>query len=198
MSVQLRLSDLLLGHELVDVDLSDMIAASFDAIDDAYREYGAIVIRNQRLTPQDQIAFSRRFGKLDAFALDRFNMKGHPEFFIASNILEERHPIGMEDAGRYWHSALWYTAELPRASHLYTIEVPHNGDEPLGDSWFASTAYAYRTLSENISIQIDGIQAIFSFPKYEGYVSHTAEKEKTTFIREKSSRAGEDKEHRDC
>ncbi|MFT4439207.1 TauD/TfdA dioxygenase family protein [Caballeronia sp. 15715] len=176
MSFDLKLSDAPLGHELQGVDLRDLDDATFGAIDSAYKKYGVIVIRDQELTPVEQIAFSSRFGKLDPFALDRFNMKEHPEIFIVSNIIEDGRPIGMEDAGRYWHSDMWYTAAPPRGSHLYAIEVPHNGREPLGDTYFASTAYAYRTLSQDMQDMVGSLQAIFSLPKYTEYVGHTAEK----------------------
>jgi taurine dioxygenase len=178
MSVHLELSGAPLGHQIRGVDLRNLDDASFDAIDEAYKKYGVVVIRDQILTPEEQIAFSSRFGKLNPFALDRFNMREHPEIFIVSNIIEDGRPIGMEDAGRYWHSDMWYTKAPPRGSHLYAIEVPHKGDEPLGDTYFASTAHAYRTLPQDMKDLVDGLQAIFSLPKYTEYVGHTAEKAK--------------------
>ena len=169
-----------LGHEIGGVDLRELDDASFAAIDEAYKKYGVVVVRNQDLTPAEQIAFSRRFGPLQPFALDRFNRKDNPEIFIVSNLLEEGKPIGMEDAGRYWHSDMWYTANPPRGSHLYALEVPHaDNGEPLGDTYFASTAYAYRTLPTALRDRIENLEAIFSLRKYAAHVGHTEEKAKS-------------------
>src|SRR5690606_30289013 len=103
MTLSIRFTDKPLGHEILNVDVRSLDDASFRQIDEAYKEYGVIVIRNQDMTPAEQIAFSQRFGPLDRFVFDRFNMKELPEIFIVSNLLEDGKPVGMEDAGRYWH-----------------------------------------------------------------------------------------------
>ncbi|WP_454691605.1 TauD/TfdA dioxygenase family protein [Achromobacter aloeverae] len=178
MAFQLRKIDKPLGHEILGVDLRNLSDEDFEKIDAAYREYGVVVIRDQKLTPQDQLNFSRRFGALDRFVFDRFNMPENPEIFIVSNVIEEGRPIGMEDAGRYWHSDMWYVAKPPRGSFLYALEVPHDGNRPLGDTCFASTRYAYETLPEDLRQQVDSLQAVFSSKKYGEYVGHTEEKAK--------------------
>ena len=168
-----------LGHEITGVDLRNLSNEDFSAIDDAYQKYGVVVVRDQSLTPEEQIAFSRRFGPLDRFALDRFNKKENPEIFIVSNLLDKGEPIGMEDAGRYWHSDMWYVDAPPRGSHLYALEVPHaDNGEPLGDTYFASTAHAYRTLPEALRKRVENLEAVFSLRKYAVHVGHTAEKAK--------------------
>lgn len=168
-----------LGHEISGADLRNLDDDSFAAIDAAYRKFGVIVVRDQNLSPEEQMAFSRRFGALERFALDRFNKKEHPEIFIVSNLLEEGKPIGMEDAGRYWHSDMWYTSAPPRGSHLYALEVPHaDSGEPLGDTYFASTAYAYRTLPKDLQEKLENLEAVFSLRKYAAHVGHTEEKAK--------------------
>ena len=168
-----------LGHEIRGADLRNLDEPTFAAIDAAYRKFGVVVIRDQELTPNEQIAFSSRFGPLERFALDRFNKKEHPEIFIVSNLLEAGKPIGMEDAGRYWHSDMWYTTAPPRGSHLYALEVPHaDNGEPLGDTYFASTAYAYRTLPDDVKRKIENLEALFSLRKYVAHVGHTEERAK--------------------
>lgn len=178
MSIKIRDSGKPLGHEICDVDLRHLDDETFREIDAAYRRYGVVVIRNQQLSPEDQLNFSRRFGPLDRFVFDRFNMKEHPEIFIVSNLLDAGKPIGMEDAGRYWHSDMWYVANPPRGSFLYALEVPHDGTRPLGDTCFASSQHAYETLPEAIKQKIDGLSAVFSSRKYGEYVGHTEEKAK--------------------
>lgn len=178
MSIEIKFSDKPLGHEIVGVDLRHLDDAGFAQIDEAYKKYGVVVIRNQHLTPEDQLAFSRRFGSLDQFVFDRFNLKEHPEIFVVSNLLEDGKPIGMEDAGRYWHSDMWYVSTPPRGSFLYALEVPHDGNRPLGDTCFASTQHAYETLPDDLKEKVENLSAVFSSKKYGEYVGHTEEKAK--------------------
>ena len=72
-----------------------------------------VVFRDQHITPDQQISFSRRFGPLQIHVLHQFQLPGHPEVLIVSNIMENGKPIGLGDAGHFWHSDLSYkeTAE---------------------------------------------------------------------------------------
>ena len=178
MALHIKSSGKPLGHEICEIDINNLDDETFSEIDEAYKTYGVVVIRNQTLSPSDQLRFSRRFGSLDRFVFDRFNMQDNPEIFIVSNLLEDGRPIGMEDAGRYWHSDMWYVAKPPRGSFLYALEVPHDGDRPLGDTSFASTQHAYETLPADLKKLADTHRAVFSSNKYGEYVGHTPEKAK--------------------
>ena len=48
-----------LGAEIFDVDVSD--ESNFPDIFKAFVEYGVIAIRDQKITPKEQIDFSRNF-----------------------------------------------------------------------------------------------------------------------------------------
>lgn len=173
MPLDIKFSGAPLGHEIRGVDLANLDDATFAEIEATYDKYGVVVIRGQKLDPEHQVAYSRRFGPLDRFVLDRFNHKQFPEVFILSNIIEDGVPVGMNEAGRYWHSDMWVTERPPRGSVLHSIEVPHRGDEPLGDTCFASTAHAYDTLDEAMKKRIENLSCVFSSAKYADYVGHT-------------------------
>ncbi|WP_204315522.1 TauD/TfdA family dioxygenase, partial [Stenotrophomonas maltophilia] len=78
----------------------------FRRIHRAHLDHHVLVFRDQRITPQQQIDFSRRFGPLQIHVLHQFALPGHPELLIVSNIVENGQPIGLGDAGHYWHSDL--------------------------------------------------------------------------------------------
>ena len=85
------------------------------------------MFRDQRITPEQQIAFSRRFGPLQIHVLRQFLLSNHPEIFSISNIIENGQPIGLGDAGKFWHSDLSYK-ELPSlGSMLLAQELPEEG-----------------------------------------------------------------------
>jgi taurine dioxygenase len=166
MKLEIRFVDAPLGHHILNADLSRLDDATFTAIEDAFNRYGVIVIENQTLSPEAQLAFTRRLGKEVRYPLDAFQLRGFPDIFVVSNVIEDGKPIGMADAGRLWHTDMIFTEAPPRCSVLYALEVPHCDGEPLGDTLFASTAAAYDALPETTRRRIEGLKAINSYRRY--------------------------------
>ncbi len=167
MTIDIHYADAPLGHEIRGIDLSQPISDDvFAEIEAAYDRYGVVLFRGQNLTPDQQIAFSKRFGKLTQYVVDRYNMRTHPEIFVVSNVLKEGKATGLADAGRYWHTDMWVTANPPRGSILYAIEVPVDNGVPKGDTYFASTAAAYDALPDDLRQRIEGRTAVFSSEAY--------------------------------
>lgn len=164
MALDIHFTDAPLGHEIRGVDLAQAVPDDvFAEIEAAYDRYGVVVFRNQQLTPDQQLAFSQRFGPLDRYVLDRYNLPMHPMIFVVSNVLDDQgRPIGLADAGRYWHTDMWVTQRPPRGSTLYAIEVPVENGEPRGDTYFSSMAAAYDALPDDLRAAIDGRQAMYS------------------------------------
>jgi taurine dioxygenase len=171
--IDIRRGDAPVGAEIVGVDLSqDIDAATFDQIRAAYYEHSVIVFRDQRLTPEQQIAFSRRFGELEIHVLKQYLLPGHPEILVISNIVEDGKPIGLADAGRVavWHTDTSYRKAPSAGSALYALEVPHNAaGEVVGDTLFASTFLAYDALSAEMKRRLLGLKAVHHMTK--GYDS---------------------------
>ena len=178
MSLDIQLSGAPLGHEIRNIEVRDLDDATFAELDAAYDRYGVIVLRKQYLSPREQVAFSKRFGPLDRFVWDQYNMKSLPEIMVLSNIVEDGQPVGLDNGGRYWHSDMWITARPPRGSMLCAIEVPRGSDgEPLGDTLFASTADAYDTLPAALKARVENLRAVFSSKKFSEYVGYDKPKD---------------------
>ena len=152
------------GAEIVGVDLSKPIDdESFAAIRDAYYKHSVIVFRGQKITEQQQIEFSRRFGDLEIHVLKQFLHPQHPEILLISNIVENGKNIGIVDAGRYWHSDLCYKPVPSMGSTLYSIEVPRDeSGKILGDTLFASVACSYDALPDKLKQRVAGLKALNS------------------------------------
>ncbi len=165
MTLKIRYADAPLGHEILGVDLSnDMDDTTFNDIENTFDQYGVVFFRGQKLTPQQQLSFSRRFGSLEKFLIDSFLLPGFPEIFVVSNIIENGRPIGMADAGRNWHSDMAFVEQPPRGSALYALEVPlDDAGVPLGDTLFASTAAAYDALPEETRRRIASLKVLNSY-----------------------------------
>jgi taurine dioxygenase len=148
------------GAEIVGLDLSRPLNdADFARVHQAHLDYHVVVFRDQRITPQQQIDFSRRFGVLQIHVLKQFLLANHPEILIVSNIVENGQPVGLGDAGKYWHSDLSYK-ELPSlGSMLYAQELPSEG----GDTLFADMHMAWDTLPEPLRKAVEGRNAVHSY-----------------------------------
>lgn len=162
-----RRSSAPLGAEIVGVDLSgDIGEAVFREIVDLFHEHEVVYFRNQSLTPEQHVAFSRRFGELELHVRKDCCRPGYPEIFVVSNVLENGRPIGTRDAGLFWHSDLCYLREPSRCSVFYAREVPHDDrGEPLGDTLFASATAAYEALPEPTRRRLAGLKALNSYAK---------------------------------
>ena len=135
---------------------------TFAAVREAFLDSeGVLILRDQRITPEQHIDFSRRFGPLAIHVLRQFLLQGHPEILLVSNVVENGKPIGLGDAGRYWHSDLSYVAEPSLGSLLHASEIPSEG----GDTSFANLSAAYDALPADMKRRIDGKRAVHSYRK---------------------------------
>ncbi len=151
-----------LGNEVTGLDISQGVSPqTFERLKAAFSDKSVLVFRNQRLTPEQQIAFSRGFGDLEYHVLERYLLPGHPEIFRVSNIVENGQRIG--GSGEFWHTDLSYVAEPSRGSLLYAIEVPTRDGVVLGDTEFASTASAYDALPADMKKRLTGLRAVHRF-----------------------------------
>ncbi len=152
------------GAEIKGVDLAKPLdEGAFRRIEAVFHDRGVIVIRDQKLTPEQHIAFSRRFGPLEIHVAAQYLKPGFPEILVVSNVVEEGRNIGLADAGQYWHSDLSYMANPSRCSLLYAIEVPVRDGEVLGETLFASAAYAYDTLPAAWKERLEGLTAVHRY-----------------------------------
>jgi taurine dioxygenase len=165
MSFEVRPTGAAAGAEVLGVDLSnDLDAAGFAPIQAALDEYGVIVLRDQTITPEQQIALSRNFGTLEVnFHAKRFGILGNPEIYAVSNIVEQGGPIGTRRAGETWHTDMSYAKHPAKVTMLYAVEVPVLHGLALGDTAFANTAVAWDALPEPMQDEIQDLKGIFDF-----------------------------------
>src|SRR4051812_26108230 len=160
MSLSIRPLPELLGAEITGISLGDAVSdVEFASIRRALEERQVVIFRDQHITPDQHIAFSRRFGPLEIHVQHHFHLSGHPEILIVSNVQENGKPIGLADAGRYWHSDLSYLKEPSLGSLLHAQELPAHE----GDTLFASMQAAYDALPDDIKARIDGLEAVHDY-----------------------------------
>jgi taurine dioxygenase len=164
-SFVVRALDAPFGAEVIGLDLGKPLDdAGFARLHRAHLDHHVLVLRDQHITPQQLVDFSRRFGPLQIHLLHQFRLPDHPEILIISNIVENGRPIGLGDAGHYWHSDLSYKERPSLGSLLHAQELPEVG----GDTMFADMHSAWETLPPMLQRAIEGMQAEHSYlAKYE-------------------------------
>jgi len=154
-----------LGAEITGIDLSKELSEDdFKRIHNAHLKYHLLIFKKQTLSPEQQVKISSKFGKLQLHVLKQFALPDNPEVLIVSNIKENGEPIGLGDAGHFWHSDISYVEKPSLGSFLYAQILPKEG----GDTLFANQHKAYDELPNEIKDQIQGLQAEHSYTtKYE-------------------------------
>ena len=111
-----------------------------------------IFFHDQHLTPEQHLAFGRRFGQLQVHDFVEA-MADYPE------ILEVRkEPEETRNFGGGWHTDVSYLERPSLGSLLYAREAPEFG----GDTLFANQYLAYETLSDGMKPMLDGLTAMHS------------------------------------
>ena len=117
MSIEIVPTNAAIGAEIRGIDLSQPIDdETFANIEAAFDTHGVIILRDQRITPEQQVAFSARFGEceINHNAKD-FSIEGNPEIYLISNIKENGRAIGTPRAGSKWHTDMTQASVVPMA-----------------------------------------------------------------------------------
>jgi taurine dioxygenase len=147
-----------LGAEVRSVDLRYLDDRTFRRLMDAWHQHSVLLVRGQSLNDQDLIAFSRRFGDLDWAPIQengRRFVEGLPEIYIVSNVKVDGEAIGsLGDGEAVWHTDMSYLDVPPKASMLYSLEVPPQG----GNTSFCSMYDIYDALPGKLKDRISGLK----------------------------------------
>src|SRR5215468_184385 len=146
-----------LGAEVGGIDLKELGESAFARLMQAWHQHSVVLIRDQRLSDQQLIAFSRRLGDLDWAPVQetgRRFVEGLPEIYIVSNVKVKGEPIGsLGDGEAVWHTDMSYLDVPPKASMLYALEVPPTG----GNTSFCTMYGIYDSLPAKLKERIDGL-----------------------------------------
>jgi taurine dioxygenase len=126
-----------------------------DEIRQALLAHLVIFLRDQDITPAQQLAFVSRFGEPDTYPF----VKGLEDYPQITPVLKR--PEETINFGGIWHSDTVYQAEPPMATVLYAKELPPIG----GDTLFASQYQAYESLSAPLRAFLEGLTAVNSAAK---------------------------------
>ena len=143
------------GVEAIGVDLDRLSTDEFDALWQAWLDKHLLVVRGQRLSAAQFHGWARRFGEPQPHVIDQFHHPEQADILVLSNVKRQGQPIGLQDAGTYFHTDYSYLARPARATTLYSIAVPERGGKRYGHTRFANQQAAYDALGPDMKQRID-------------------------------------------
>ncbi|HLK24227.1 MAG TPA: TauD/TfdA family dioxygenase [Caulobacteraceae bacterium] len=147
------------GAEILDVDLRSADDATLEAVVQTFHRHGAIVLRDQTMTPGQLTAFVARFGEPEDHTLKEFTVPGFPKVYRLSNRIVDGKPIGAHNDGIGWHTDYSYKPEPVMATMLYAVEVPAEGSDTL----LADCVAAWKALPEERKREVEGLVVHHSY-----------------------------------
>lgn len=140
-----------IGAELLGIDVgADLGEADVAAVRRALLENQVVFFRDQDLTPEQHIAFARRFGDISTTPVYH-TLPDYPQIMP---VVKE--PTDADVIGDTWHTDETYHRTPPMGSLLYGREVPQVG----GDTLWCNLYRAYDTLSEGLKETLSGMRAV--------------------------------------
>lgn len=164
MSLQLKPLHPIFAAEAYGVDIRQPLAPeAVRQIEDAMNEYAVLVFRGQPMDEDQQIAFTRRFGRLDA-GLRKARAGAHrfryDELIDISNVDARGRvdranlaKVASNVANALWHSDSSFQKPAAKYSFLHAVVVPPRG----GETEFCDLRAAWDALGAELKEEIAGL-----------------------------------------
>lgn len=140
------------GAEVVGIDLRDPSPEAMSLVSRALADHAVLFVRDQHLTPEQQVELTRRFGAVLRVPYIT-PLADHPDVIA---VLKEADERNISTFGGTWHSDFSFLDEPPSLTLLYALELPDVG----GDTLWSSQYAAYDTLSTGMKRLLDPLKAI--------------------------------------
>jgi taurine dioxygenase len=137
-----------LGAEIGRVNLGRLDDETFAEIKAAWLEHLVVFFRDQNITPEQQIAFAKRFGEIHHHPF----MKGMDDYPDILEIIKEEGDT--KAFGEVWHTDQMFNPKPAMATILYAKETPDAG----GDTLFTNLYLAYDALSEPMKAMLAAVK----------------------------------------
>ena len=142
-----------IGAEILDIDISkDLSDSVITDIRETLLAHKVIFFRDQDLTPEQQISFTKRFGEISTSPVYK-TLKEYPQIMPVVKEVTDTDIIGDT-----WHTDETFQQTPPMGSLLYAREIPSVG----GDTLWANLGLAFELLSDGMKEKLLTMKAIHS------------------------------------
>ncbi|MBT9554003.1 MAG: TauD/TfdA family dioxygenase [Hydrogenophaga sp.] len=119
----------------------------------ALAQHEVIFFRDQQLTPEQQVRFTRSFGNVAEVKAFFPRLESHPEIEIVESSAERRY------AANNWHADITWREQPPLGTSLYAQVVPATG----GDTLWASLTKAFESLPPAFQAYLETLTAVHTW-----------------------------------
>jgi len=161
--VQIRRMGPQVGVEVTGADVKVLDDADFAPIYQAWLDCNVLVVRDQKLTTEEFLNYSRRFGTIVPHPskstrhpeIPEITLLGVNKFNADGTLNQSIYRRGAEG----WHTDGAYDEVPFKATQLYALAIPSTG----GDTMFASMYAAYDALPQRLKTRLDGLVGGFTY-----------------------------------
>lgn len=162
------------GAELRGVTLSDAVADddAYAAVRAAFEEHSVLIFRDQDVSDDIQLAFSRRFGEPE---VTKVGTQGTGTYFVVltttgpdGKVVPPDHRMALRaKANQLWHTDSSFKRVPALASILSARIIPEQG----GETEFVSTRLAFERLDQDIQQQLESSYAWHDYAHSRGQIA---------------------------
>lgn len=160
--MQVTSTEATLGAIVEGVDLNTVDAAQFAEIERLWDQAAVLIFKGQSLTGAEQLAFSRRFGRLEKGFIEKSaSLLAHIGNTVRSGGLAPKDSLQVRfnQGNELWHTDSSYKRVAAKASLLRARSVPLQG----GETEWADMRAAYDALDNQVKTQLAGKVAVHSY-----------------------------------
>lgn len=157
--IEIRALSGLMAAEVTGLDLSKPFDnPTRDRVHDAFLEHQLLVFRDQDLTKEQQVAFTKQFGTLERHTARNRGTDDLPLVHIVNNLDEDGKPMGRVRSDM-WHTDKSFRPAPSMATILHARTLPPEG----GDTVFVNMYAAFESLPEREKLEIRDLRVVHSW-----------------------------------
>jgi taurine dioxygenase len=143
-----------IGATIHGLDLSQPLSGAVQAeLKAALAQYEVIFFRDQKLSPAQQVAFTRSFGHVNEVKAFFPRVESQPEVEIVESTAQR------PGVSNNWHADITWQAQPPIGTSLYAQVIPASG----GDTLWASMTTAYAALPKDFQAYLETLSAMHTW-----------------------------------
>jgi len=143
-----------IGAYIHGLDLSQILdELTQKELKSALAKYQVLFFENQKITPDQQVAFTRTFGHVNEVKAFFPRVEGHPEIEIVESTAQR------PSAANNWHADITWRDNPPVGTSLYAQVLPTTG----GDTIWASLTAAYDSLTPEFQAYLETLTAVHTW-----------------------------------
>jgi len=140
------------GVEIRGLDVRDQSSDVLHVLTDALLHHSVVFVRDQSLSPEEQVALTARLGTVLRVPYIR-HLDEHPDVIA---VLKEADEQRISTFGGTWHSDFSFLEEPPSYTLLHAVQLPEVG----GDTLWASQYAAFDALSPGMQRMLEPLRAV--------------------------------------